>query len=264
MDGAGRLFSRRSAVRGAVQFTLATFGRIQRHRMSLAIGFGLSLTIAMPIVLAWWSPAEGARRRDLVIPLLAAGPTLMFFVAAGVRVALALPSEAAASWIFSTVPSPVWAGRLAARRVMWAFAVVPGAAVAAAAAIAVWEIWPAVLTGAVVALTGAILTDLHLWGFAAVPCARLAAPGSANLQGRWPIYLAGLYLVCVLLPQSLAAARDAGALGWFALGLLPLATIVRVASDRAARVNAIVDDDERQLLLLDLSVQPGERRVPHA
>jgi hypothetical protein len=256
-----RRLARRAETRGALQFTLATISRLQQHRLAVAVAAGIALTVISPILLAWTSGPAVGPRRDLTVPLLAVGPTLMFLVAAGVRVALSLPADPGARWIFATVPSPALAGRAAARRVMWTLAVVPGTLATAAIAAALWSPLDGALAGAAVALTGLALTDLHLWGFVGVPCARLLAPGSAQLQARWPWYLGGLYLVAVLLPQSLALARSGPGLAWLTAALLAAALLTRRGSDRAAQVNAISDEDETQLLLLDLSVPTPERRA---
>ena len=260
-----RLLARDVPTRGALQFTLSTLGRIQQHRLTIAIALGIAVTICLPIVLARVSQLAGAGpRRPLITPMLAIGPTLLFLAAAGIRVALALPSELAARWLFATVPSPALAGRRAARRVLLLFAVTPAAIVTAIVAGTFWTVGSALLTAAIVATAGVIIIDVHLWGFVGVPCARLLAPGSANLQARWPAYAAGLYVTCIFLPQVIAGAHSAGWLLWVLAALVALAVVVRRGSDRAASVNAIVDEDENRLLLLDLSVQPATRGAPRA
>jgi hypothetical protein len=262
-DAVVRSLARSGPARGALQFTIATLGRLQQHRLTIAIALGLALTVTAPIVLAWISGPTLEPQRAMTVPLLAVGPTLMFLVAAGVRVAISIPSELSARWIFASVPSPALAGRIAARRTIWLAAVAPAAVISVVLAASLWRPLDAAIVGVIVAVTGYTLTDAHLWGFAGVPCARLLAPGSSQLQARWPWYLAGFYVVAVLLPQTIAAAHRGPGVAWVLAALVPLAVIVRRGSDRAARVNAVSDEDENQLLLLDLSV-PTPRKASDA
>jgi hypothetical protein len=256
--------TRSAPIRGALQFSVTTLIRVQQHRLVIAIGAGIGLTIAVPIVLSVLSPASPGRSRPMTVPLLAVGPTIMFLIAAAVRIAIAVPSEPPARWLFAAVPSPPLAGRAAARLLLWLTAVIPGAALTGLAAVWLWTSLTALVAAAIVALAGAILVEVHLWGFAGIPCARLLAPGQAQLQARWPWYLAGFYVTAVAVPQTIAALFAADRLAWFLPGLAALWWIVRRGSDRAAAVNALNDDDEQQLMLLDLSVAPTAEKRPDA
>lgn len=256
--GAGvvRALGRLPSTRATLQFTIATLGRIQSHRLAIAIAMGIALTICVPILLAALSPVASREPAAMTVPLLALGPTLMFFAAAGLRIAIALPADLPARWVFASAPIPADAGRTAARRLMWLAAVAPGTLVTAIVALMVWGPGWAIFAAASVAVTGAILTEIHLWGFTGVPCARPLAPGSAKMQSRWPVYMTGLYLTAVLLPSLLAAAHDGRPIAWGLAALVPLLLVLRFGSERAAAVNAVSDLDEDSLLLLDLSVAP--------
>lgn len=254
-----RGLSRLPSTRATLQFTVATIGRIQSHRLMLAIAMGIGLTICVPILLAALSPVSTREPGAMTVPLLAIGPTLMFFAAAGLRVAMALPAELPARWLFASAPMPVTAGRTAARRLMWLAAVAPGALITAVIATTLWHAGWGLVAAAAVAAAGALLTEIHLWGFVGVPCARPLAPGSAKMQSRWPVYMTGLYLTAVLLPTFIAGAHDGRSFSWLLVALVPITIVARFGSERAAAVNAVSDLDEDSLLLLDLSVPTPQK-----
>jgi hypothetical protein len=255
-----RWLARVPSTRATLQFIVATIGRIQSHRLMLAIAMGIALTICVPVLLAALSPVSTREPGAMVVPLLAIGPTLMFFAAAGLRVAMAMPAELPARWLFASAPMPAGAGRTAARRLMWLAAVAPGAVITAVIATALWHFGWALVAAAAVAAAGALLTEIHLWGFVGVPCARPLAPGSAKMQSRWPLYMTGLYLISVLLPTFIAGAHDGRPIAWLLVLIVPLAIAARLGSERAAAVNAVSELDEDSLLLLDLSV-PAPQKV---
>jgi hypothetical protein len=177
------------------------------------------------------------------------------------RVALALPSELGARWLFATVPSPVMAGRRAARRLILLLAVAPATVVSIV--VGAWFLGAeaALRSAAIMTLAGVVLADIHLWGFASVPCARPIAPGSASLQSRWPWYLAGLYVMAGLLPQIILSGPAAPTIGI----LLIASVVVRGASNRATAVTLAVEDQTAQFVLLEVSVSPQKPgAVPNA
>jgi hypothetical protein len=259
-----RWLARVPSTRATLQFIVATIGRIQSHRLMLAIAMGIALTICVPILLAALSPVSTREPGAMTVPLLAIGPTLMFFAAAGLRVAMAMPAELPARWLFASAPMPAGAGRTAARRLMWLAAVAPGAVLTAVIATALWHVGWALVAAAAVAAAGALLTEIHLWGFVGVPCARPLAPGSAKMQSRWPLYMTGLYLISVLLPTFIAGAHDGRPIAWLLVLIVPLAIAARLGSERAAAVNAVSELDEDSLLLLDLSVPTPQKVTSNA
>ena len=262
-DAIVRTLARAPEVRGTLQFAIATIGRLQQPRLAIAIAMGIALTICVPILLSSFSPVAQREPDSLTVPLLAIGPTLLFFAAAGLRVALALPSELPARWLFASAPIPAGAGRTAAWRLMFFGAALPAALVTGIIAFRLWGDGFAVVAALAVMATGVVLAEVHLWGFIGVPGARLLAPGAAKLQSRWPLYLTGVYLTTVQLPVLLAAAHAGSASGWWLLALVPLAIAARLGSERAAAVNAVSDLDDDSLLLLDLSV-PTPQKVTDA
>ena len=172
-----------SGTRAALQFLIATAGRVGRFRLVLSAAIGLSFTLIVPIALYWI--ARGVAGPPSV-SLLAAPLLLTIPLVAGWRIVMAMPSELTARWVFRSTPMEGFAGRAAARRLIFSFGVLVPVSLSAPAWVALGETtmaWPFV-ANAVIA--GGILVEAHLWGFAGMPCTRPMAVSDSNLQGRWP------------------------------------------------------------------------------
>ena len=63
-----RLLAGDGPVRGALQFAMATIGRVQQHRLTIAMAVGIFLTFAVPLTLSRLSPAEAMPRRSFLLP----------------------------------------------------------------------------------------------------------------------------------------------------------------------------------------------------
>ncbi len=245
-----------SPVRAMAQFALATFGRVHQQRLVLSIGLGAGLVMATTAALASVAPATGLPRPRPVVSLAAVPLYFTFAAALAMRVAIAVPSEIAARWLFVVAPAPAIAGRRAVRRLL----VVAAILVPLGAILPVWwTFWgagvaiPFAVQDVVVA---AIVIELVLWGFADVPCARPLATDRANVPAKFPVLVLGLWTLGYAWPAIQIALNNAGV-----PALVPLAALgtiwlgVRRAADYTAMVNATAGDDDG-LLLLDLTLPP--------
>ena len=244
------------ATRAALQFLVATAGRVSRFRLVLSGAVGLGLTLVAPVALYWLArgvPAAPA------VSLLAAPLLLTMALVSGWRIVMAMPSELPARWVFRSTPMTGFAGRTAARRITVALGVLLPVGLAAPAWIALWGIAPAWQFVANTLLAGGILVEAHIWGFAGIPCTRPMAVSDANLQGRWPFYGMGLVVYAVVIPaiEVWTAGRPTAWL--LTLALVVAYSVARALSNDAARVN-VLTDDQRGPILLDLLILPRPSR----
>ena len=126
-----------SGTRAALQFLMATAGRVARLRLVLSAAVGLGLTLVAPLALYWIT--NGVPHSPSV-SLLAAPLVLTIPLVAGWRVVLAMPAELTARWVFRATPMEGFAGRTAARRFIFALGVLVPVALFAPAWIALWGI----------------------------------------------------------------------------------------------------------------------------
>ena len=239
-----------ASTRGALQFVMATAGRVGRFRLVLSAALGLSFAMIVPILLYWIARGgpEAPRVSLLSAPLLATTALV-----AGWRVVFAMPSELIAGWVFRAMPIHGFLGRAAARRLTFALGVLAPVALFACAWGALWGIATTCLLVVNSLIAGGILVEAHLWGFAGIPCTRSMAVSDSNLQGRWPFYGVGLLAYVLGIPAIEIWAADNGA-GWLlTAGLAAAYGLMRSLSNDAARVNMLTDD-HRGLIMLDLTV----------
>ena len=179
--------------RGLTQFLLSAVSRTSQNRLVLCVFAGIGVAVTMPVVSLH---AERAVRSGLMsdVALLVAPLLLMCALGTGLRIAVALPSELRAAWIFPAMASPMLTGRRAARRVLLAFSIGAPIALALPAWLGQWGLRATLGHAVACGLGGAVLVDVLLWGFIGVPCAKPMAPARANLQFRWPAIALGVFL----------------------------------------------------------------------
>ena len=238
--------------RAALQFLIATAGRVSRFRLVLSGTIGLGLTLVAPVVLYWIARPLPDRPS---LSLLSAPLLLTIPLVAGWRTVIAMPSELPARWVFRAMPLAGFAGRAAARRFMFAAGVLVPVAIAGAVWLALWGIgvaWPLVANAL---LAGAILVEALLWGFAGIPCTRPMAVSESNLQGRWPYYATGLVAYALGIPILEVLTAGHGSRWLITAGLAGVYCLVRMLSNEAAQIN-VVTEDQRGPILLDLYMLP--------
>lgn len=241
-----------SGTRAALQFLIATAGRVGRFRLVLSGAAGIGLTLLTPVALYWFA-------RDLPgapsVSLLATPHLLTIPLVAGWRVVMAMPSELTARWIFRCTPTEGFAGRAAARRFLYVFGVLVPVAVSAPAWVALWGLMTALPLVANALLAGGVVVEAHLWGFAGMPCTRPMAVSDSNLQGRWPFYGFGLLVYALGLPAIEVWSAGHPSKWLVTTALIAAYCLVRTLSNDAARVN-VLTDNQRGPILLDLPLLP--------
>lgn len=243
-----------SGPRAALQFLIATAGRLSRFRLVLSGAVGLGFTLVAPLALFWF--ARGVPEAPS-LSLLAAPLLLTIPLVAGWRVVIAMPSELSARWVFRSTPMDGFAGRAAARRFIFAVGVLLPLALFAPVWIALWGMaaWKFIANAL---LAGGILVEAHLWGFAGMPCTRPMAVSESNLQGRWPFYGMGFLAYALGLPLLEVWTAGHRSAWLVTAGLLAGYGIARTLSNEAAWVN-LVTDDHRGPILLNVPLLPRSR-----
>jgi hypothetical protein len=259
---AGRVaiwITRRPQERAAVQLLLATIGRVHQHRLILSFATGAALAGVVPMAVGYVPALDAVTSARPPLSVIGAPLFVIALLVLGLRGAIAVPSELPASWIFAAAPSPMFAGRDAARRVLFAFGVALPLVLVAPLWIWAWGPIRAAAHLAACALGGATLVETTLWGFVGMPVAKALAPARANIQGRWPLYLGGLYLFTVTFPAyQLALMRRPGLQQW--IMCIPPALVwwaARRGSRSAALANGVSGDPHDVLAIEFPQVSPA-------
>ena len=224
-------------IRAISQFVLATLGRVERHRFIIAASVGVVVAWALPGWMSVMSTAPAAPRVELLSLPLAA----MVFLVAGLRIAVSLPSDVRAGWIFDVSPPHRGHARATIERTMIAFCIVPISLLFAPLYRSLWG-WHVALSHTAVSIAmGVLLVQLALWRFHTMPCARSWDPQGESLGRFWWAYLVGFLLFTVGVPSlELRLFGHTAEMTTVVGVVLAVAGIVRVFSVRPP----IVDADE--------------------
>jgi hypothetical protein len=236
--------ARRPQTRAAVQFLLATAGRMERHRLTIALACGAAAAFALPLFVNSRSAAGVvsvlARVEWLSLPL-----STMLFLAVGSRIVASLPSELQATWLFASIDPDPRRGRSGVFRLILGLCVIPMAI--AGGVLGWWVGGPdlAVAHGALSLAAGLILTEALLYQFGGMPCSRPWSPENASVRKFWPLYL--LAFVVFTRGVPLMSEEVAGRPGEIAVTLV-LAGAVSVWLRRSGR--AVRRDDDYEIDVL--------------
>ena len=188
----------RNDVRGALHHTLLTTARVARNKLIVATALGGAVAISLPFILRWagmtWVPSVPARSH-IAVPLL-----FLMLGLAGMRMAYNVPSELAASWIFSTAVRPARIGTSAARTAGLLIAFVFSALLCLPIYLWFWGPATALSLSATVFMFGAVMSEFGLRSVDFVPYARAYNPERGKLQARWPFFLIAFVLAMQALP----------------------------------------------------------------
>jgi hypothetical protein len=187
-----RLLPRRDT-RARFVFIVRTLLRSRRHVLAVASYAGVGVAIA-----ATRFVSASLRGRPIPLdvpatPLVAVPMVLTFFLVLGVRAAFAVPSDAAASWVFRVVgPATVLEARPATRLALWTIAVLPVTLAATAIATALWGAADALAVAAMHAASGVLLCEVVMRGVDGLPFTRPRFVSPTSLKVGMPIVVFGL------------------------------------------------------------------------
>jgi hypothetical protein len=183
---------RHPVARGVLEFTLRSLARSRSHRLLMAMYIGVACALIASAItpIAIKSGLTGFAAPS--IEVLSAPLVIAFFSLVGMRVAIAIPIEPKANWLFRLYESSDRAAAMdGVRAAMLLVGVVPSALLAMATAAALWGVWPAVVHAGICTLMGLLLVEVLMMGLAKLPFTCTYFPGNSRIGTLWPLYLTG-------------------------------------------------------------------------
>jgi hypothetical protein len=197
------MFLGTSLERGLAAFVLANLTRSHAHRFLVGSYVGAGVLFALPLIpqLLESAAASGVQFAWFSVPL-----GLLCWTAAGLRVAMMLPVDPAANWVFK-LTEPVNKMRIisTAVKVMHGASAVPLALGFGVAANLAGGAALGMMVFAVVLLTGGVIIELLTLTLRAVPGTCTYRPGQLRLRVLWPIYLLAWLSVAYGIPSFAVA-----------------------------------------------------------
>lgn len=252
-------FLRTPLERGLAAYMTATLVRSQSHRFLLGSYAAVACLCALPLAgrLLHTAATDTEKFAWFSVPL-----GVMCWMAAALRVAIMLPVEPRANWIFQ-LTEPV-----DKRRVLTTAVTLISAATAAPLAL-VFGVGAAVVggltlgatVGAVVLLTGLGLAELLTLTLRTVPFSCTYRPGQLRLRVLWPVYLFSWIAIAFRLPNAALWARgDASKTAWLLGGLGGAWLLVRLwRLARVRKLRAFVYDEDEGAFTT--TIELGQARI---
>ena len=117
---------------------------------------------------------------------------MTFWTLIGLRVAMAIPIEPKANWVFRLgEPADRMAALDGMRGAMIVVGVLPAALVAFVTAITLWGVWAAAAHTAICSMMGWALVEVLMMGVRKMPFTCTYFPGNSRVGTLWPFYLTG-------------------------------------------------------------------------
>lgn len=187
---------RRPELRGALQFMRITMGRSAPHRSVVFACLGIVVALALPAILVQGPATLAPSVSALAVPLLSMAIFLF-----GLRIAVSLPADPRARWIFDVSNVPDSTGT-SALRLAYYFGIIGPVTIGALVVNGIfWDIGLGVAHAALSMSTGALIAEGLLWSFRGVPCSMPWRGERANLRFWWPAYVALFVLLSRGLPR---------------------------------------------------------------
>lgn len=248
LDWLGRLWMRRPLERAMFQFITRTLARSRQHRMLLAIYCGAGLAYAFHALSRFLYGRMEGRWFQPTHELVGVSLDPVFFPLVGLRVAMALPVELKANWIFRLTERADPGEHIAAmRRAMTVLVVGPLVAVSLPVFGLLWGWWAAARHVVFVALVGLILIEALTARFHKIPFACSWLPGKANLKVMF-----GVYWLLFFFFSELAAEFDLAGLRqppvFLRIGLLFCAALAILRWRRRTDFRFVFEDEHEPVL----------------
>lgn len=252
---------RRPLQRGLAAFMIATLGRSHTHRFIIGLYAGLAFLLSLPLAdRIAHIPATGYQRYAwFAIPL-----GCVFWMVAGVRVALMMPIEPRANWIFK-ITEPVDKRRVLTTvvTVMQSVVVLPIAIAFAGAALILDQQRLAVNVFVIVVLAGLCLIELLTLTMKTVPFSCTYLPGQLKLRVYWaPYFFLWLNFVFTLSNWCLWAVERWQNTARLSAFLLVMWTALRITHmAKARRIRGFVYDEQEPALVTTMEISTLMRQV---
>jgi hypothetical protein len=247
--------------RGLAAFMLATLGRSHTHRFLIGMYAGIAFLIALPIAsrLFLMPTTEFRRYAWFAVPL-----GLVFWLVCGVRVALMMPVEPIANWVFR-LTEPVDKRRVLSTvvTVMAFVTCIPMAAIFAGALLMLGEETLAGTVFLIVTLAGLCLIELLTITMKTVPFTCTYLPGQLRLRLFWPFYFFLWLNFCFRLTDwSLWALGNRPRTIQLAAFLITIWTVLRVWHMwRVRKISAFVYDEQEPPLVTTMNIATPLRQI---
>jgi hypothetical protein len=176
--------------RAIVSFTILSLARSQRHLLLVIsyAGAGLAIGAGRLVTSGFLGPLErqSADATVLMLPLV-----LMLFLIAGLRTALAIPTDLDANWIFRLSPPSERTTRSSTLAVVFVIGVaLPILMFAAVAAVLNWPVSKIIVTCAFDLTIGLVLAQVALRHWLHVPFACEYVPEPGTVRSTWLRFVA--------------------------------------------------------------------------
>ena len=192
IESLAQVLCRRPAARAVFGFTVKTLTRSRSHRLLMAIyvGGALALVASGIVPVALTDGLAGFTTPGVV--LLSAPLVIGFFALVGMRVALAIPVEPKANWIFrQSEPGDRAAAIDGVRAAMLVVGVLPTSLLAIITAGTLWGAWAALAHAAICTVMGWLLVEILLMDVVKIPFTCSYFPGRSRVGTLWSLYLTG-------------------------------------------------------------------------
>ena len=247
--------------RGLAAYMLATLGRSHTHRFIIGSYAGIALLLSLPLAARILQvPTTGAMRYGwFAIPL-----GMVFWLVCGARVAIMMPIEPSANWLFKiTEPVDKRPVLTTVVTVMAAVTCVPVAAIFAGVLALVGEPRLGGAVFMVVSLAGLCLIEALTLTLKAVPFTCTYMPGQLRLRVFWPLYFF-LWLQFVFTLSNYALQATQGVRPMLQLGglLVLLWVALRVVHMiRARRIRGFVYEEQEPSLVSTMDLATSMRQI---
>lgn len=247
--------------RGLAAYMLATLGRSQTHRFIIGSYAGIALLLAFPLSsrLLHVPTTATFQYAWFAIPL-----GLVFWLVCGVRVAIMMPIEPSANWIFK-LTEPVDKRRVLTTvvTVMAAVTCVPVAALFGGAAAIAGTPRLGATVFVIVLLAGLCLIELLTLTLKTVPFTCTYLPGQLRLRIFWPLYFfLWLQFVFTLANWCLWALQSRENTLRLSAFLLFVWVVLRVWHMlRARQIRAFVYDEQEPSLVSTMDLATSMRQI---
>jgi hypothetical protein len=219
---ATRALCRHPVARATFEFTLKTLARSRSHRLLMAMYIGLAVALVgsglVPLMI-------GRGFAGFVEPgpeVLSAPLVIAFFTLVGARVALAIPVEPKANWMFRLMePANRGAAIDGVRAALLVAGVLPAALIAGGSVGILWGVKAAAIHALVCSLMGWLLVEVLLIKAFKIPFTCTYFPGRSRFTSLWLLYLVGFttfaFTTAKFVQTVLFKARTVEPLAYFVL-----------------------------------------------
>jgi hypothetical protein len=243
-----------------VQFSIRTLLRSRQHRVILSFYWGMGFAVAIfylksPLAQRQFAElGSGDLWHTVSGPLLAASVVVLSFCVLGTRIVFSLPLEVGANWVFRIMP--VDRSLPAHRRAMYLLGVAPAWLASAAVFLTLWPTRAALAHLLVLALTGALLSELCLYGIPKIPFTCSWLPGKSKVHLVFWLCIGHLV---ALLDRCIRTEREAldNATSYAMLtgSLLALTVTARVLATARAKQESVQYEDNPEPAIFALQLR---------